>query len=173
MLVWNPNTLFRLGGEVDPKVGMNLDPSHLFWKHARPIAAARALGDAIHHCHGRDTHFKHGLAVGVGHDLRWWKEFFSVMRMGGYNEWVSLEMEDLPRFWATLFGDVGGFGVGSGRTGQIIATVNHAVNDNIYVSGDYRWLPVDYDDDGTAFETTISGPLPGVTWRFRSEEDDG
>ena len=46
MLVWNPETLFRLRNEVGPKVGMNLDPSHLFWKGADPIAGARALGKA-------------------------------------------------------------------------------------------------------------------------------
>ncbi|MFS8149186.1 sugar phosphate isomerase/epimerase family protein [Vreelandella titanicae] len=117
MLVWNPETLFRLRDEVGPKVGMNLDPSHLFWKGACPIAAARALGDAIHHVHGKDTRIERGLAdvngllelrevtdvvnrawnyvaVGAGHDLLWWKEFFSVVRMLGYNDWVSLEMED-------------------------------------------------------------------------------
>jgi sugar phosphate isomerase/epimerase len=117
MLVWNPETLFRLRNEVGPKVGMNLDPSHLFWKGADPIAGARALRDAIHHCHGKDTRIERGLAdvngllelkgvddvanrawnyvaVGAGHDLQWWKEFFSVVRMVGYNDWVSLEMED-------------------------------------------------------------------------------
>ena len=35
------------------------------------------------------------VAVGCGRDLQWWKEFFSVVRMMGYNDWVSLEMEDL------------------------------------------------------------------------------
>lgn len=35
------------------------------------------------------------MAVGCGHDLQWWKEFFSVLRQTGYNGWVSLEMEDL------------------------------------------------------------------------------
>jgi sugar phosphate isomerase/epimerase len=34
------------------------------------------------------------VAVGAGHDLQWWREFFSVVRMVGYNGWVSLEMED-------------------------------------------------------------------------------
>ncbi|WP_347312666.1 sugar phosphate isomerase/epimerase family protein [Defluviimonas sp. SAOS-178_SWC] len=117
MLVWNPETLFRLRGEVGPMVGMNLDPSHLFWKGAEPIAVARALGDAIHHVHGKDTRIERGLAdvngllelkevtdvanrswnyvaVGAGHDLQYWKEFFSVVGMMGYNDWVSLEMED-------------------------------------------------------------------------------
>ena len=55
MLVWNPETLFRLRDAVGPKVGMNLDPSHLMWMGADPIASARALGSAIHHCHGKDT----------------------------------------------------------------------------------------------------------------------
>lgn len=118
MLVWNPETLFRLREAVGPMVGLNLDPSHLIWMGADPIAAARALGPAIHHCHGKDVRLERGLveinglletksvedvanrawnyvAVGCGQDLKWWKEFFSVVRMMGYNDWVSLEMEDL------------------------------------------------------------------------------
>jgi sugar phosphate isomerase/epimerase len=118
MLVWNPETLFRLRDAVGPMVGLNLDPSHLLWMGGDPIAAARALGPAIHHVHGKDVRLERGLvninglletrpvedvanrawnyvAVGCGQDLQWWKEFFSVVRMMGYNDWVSLEMEDL------------------------------------------------------------------------------
>ena len=118
MLVWNPETLLKLRNAVGPKIGLNLDPSHLFWMGADPIAGARALGPAIHHVHGKDARIERGLAevnglletkvvedtanrawnyvaVGAGHDLQWWKEFFSVVRMVGYNDWVSLEMEDL------------------------------------------------------------------------------
>jgi sugar phosphate isomerase/epimerase len=116
-LVWNPETLLRLRNAVGRKVGLNLDPSHLMWMGADPIASARALGSAIHHCHGKDTRIERGLAdvngllelkdlndvasrtwnyvaVGAGHDLQWWTEFFSVVRMVGYNGWVGLEMED-------------------------------------------------------------------------------
>jgi len=118
MLVWNPDTLFRLRDAVGPMVGLNLDPSHLIWMGADPIAVARRLGDAIHHVHGKDVRLERGIvavnglletrpmeqvaqrawnyvAVGCGQDLQWWKEFFSVVRMMGYNDWVSLEMEDL------------------------------------------------------------------------------
>ena len=118
MLVWNPETLFRLRDAVGPMVGLNLDPSHLIWMGADPISSARALGGAIHHVHGKDVRLERGLvnvnglletkpvedvanrawnyvAVGCGQDLQWWKEFFSVVRMTGYNDWVSLEMEDL------------------------------------------------------------------------------
>jgi sugar phosphate isomerase/epimerase len=117
MLVWNPSTLFRLRNAVGPTVGINLDPSHLMWMGADAIASARAFGAAIHHVHGKDTRLERGkvdvdglleirdvtdvkdrtwnyVAVGAGHDLQWWKEFFSVVRMEGYNGWVSLEMED-------------------------------------------------------------------------------
>ena len=118
MLVWNPETLFRLRDAVGPIIGLNLDPSHLIFMGADPIASARALGDAIHHVHGKDARIERGLAdvnglletkvvedtanrawnyvaVGCGQDMQWWKEFFSVVRMMGYNDWVSLEMEDL------------------------------------------------------------------------------
>ncbi|EPZ52977.1 sugar phosphate isomerase/epimerase family protein, partial [Alicyclobacillus acidoterrestris] len=117
-LVYNPETLFRLRKAVGPMVGLNLDPSHLIWMGADPIAAARALGEAIYHVHGKDVRLERHLsaingvletkevtdvanrawnyvAVGCGQDLQWWKEFFSVVRMMGYNEEVSLEMEDL------------------------------------------------------------------------------
>jgi sugar phosphate isomerase/epimerase len=117
-LVWNPKTLMRLRNAVDPMIGLNLDPSHLIWMGADPIAAARALGPAIHHVHGKDVRIERGIAdvngtleieeidrvaerawnyvaVGCGRDLQWWKEFFSVVKMAGYDGFVSLEMEDL------------------------------------------------------------------------------
>lgn len=117
-LVYNPETLLKLRDAVDPMIGMNLDPSHLIWMGADPIACARKLGPAIHHVHGKDVRIERGMvdtrtvletkpiddiqnrawnyvAVGCGQDLQWWKEFFSVVRMTGYNDFVSLEMEDL------------------------------------------------------------------------------
>ncbi|WMW42495.1 MULTISPECIES: sugar phosphate isomerase/epimerase [Bacillus] len=117
-LVYNPETLFRLRKAVGPMVGLNLDPSHLLWMGADPIIAARDLGEAIHHVHGKDVRIERYLvavngfletkevtdpanrawnyvAVGCGQDLQWWKEFFSVVKMMGYDDEVSLEMEDL------------------------------------------------------------------------------
>jgi sugar phosphate isomerase/epimerase len=117
-LVYNPETLFKLRNAVSPIIGLNLDPSHLIWMGADPIASARALGDAIHHVHGKDVRLERGLteingvletkevtevatrswnyvAVGCGKDIQWWKEFFSVVKMTGYDGFVSLEMEDL------------------------------------------------------------------------------
>lgn len=121
-LVCNVRTLNKLLSVVTPEaakvIGMNLDPSHLMIQGAEPIAAARALGDKIFYVHGKDARIERGLsdidgltetlpvtetakrtwnyvAVGCGKDLQWWKEFFSVVHMMGYNGYISLEMEDL------------------------------------------------------------------------------
>lgn len=117
-LVYNVSTMKRLRAAVGETIGINLDPSHLMAFGADPIASARALGDMIYYVHGKDARIERGLAdidglldnsrvedvatrtwnyvaVGCGHDLKWWKEFFSVLSMVGYKGVVSLEMEDL------------------------------------------------------------------------------
>ncbi len=117
-LVYNVETLMKLRNAVDDMIGMNLDPSHMIILGADPIAAARALGSAIYHVHGKDARIERGLAdinglqeskhvtesasrtwnyvaVGCGQNMQWWKEFFSVVGMMGYDGVVSLEMEDL------------------------------------------------------------------------------
>ncbi|WP_054705989.1 sugar phosphate isomerase/epimerase [Bacillus sp. JCM 19041] len=117
-LVHNPETLMRLRNEVGPTVGMNFDPSHLFWMGGDPIHAVRYLSDAIHHVHAKDVRIERGhaetnglidihaidqpaprswnyVAMGYGHDLAYWSEFFSVLSMVGYKGPVVLEMEDM------------------------------------------------------------------------------
>ena len=117
-LVYNVSTFKKLREAVGPTIGINLDPSHLMAFGAEPIASVRALGDMIYYVHGKDARIERGLcdidglldnhqvedvavrtwnyvAVGCGRDLQWWKEFFSVLSMMGYDGIVSLEMEDL------------------------------------------------------------------------------
>jgi sugar phosphate isomerase/epimerase len=116
-LVYNPATLFKLRNQVGEMIGMNLDPSHLFWMGGDPILAARHLGDAIYHIHAKDVRVESGfvgteglldtkttdlfaerswnyVALGYGHDTLWWSEFFSVVNMSGYDGPISLENED-------------------------------------------------------------------------------
>lgn len=121
-LVHNVRTFRKLceavGPELSDVLGLNLDPSHLMIQGAEPIAAARELKEKIFYIHGKDARVERGLcdvdgllenlpvdcsaertwnyvAVGCGRDLQWWKEFFSVAHMMGYDGYVSLEMEDL------------------------------------------------------------------------------
>jgi sugar phosphate isomerase/epimerase len=115
--VYNVATLFRLREAVGPVVGANFDPSHLFWMGADPLAATRALAPAIYHVHAKDTRIDTGVAsvnslidttpterlpdrswnyvtLGYGHDLRWWREFCTLLRLVGYDDVLSIEHED-------------------------------------------------------------------------------
>jgi sugar phosphate isomerase/epimerase len=117
-IVYNVSSLFRLREAVGPMVGANLDPSHLFWMGADPLAAVRALGDAIYHVHAKDTRINTTVArvnslidvtptdriaqrawsyvtLGDGHDIAWWRAFCSALRNAGYDDVLSIEHEDL------------------------------------------------------------------------------
>lgn len=71
-----------------------------------------------------------------------------------------------PQWSAVVYADFGGFGVGSDSTSQVLATVNYAVNDNLWLSVGYRQLNVDYRSGGTKVDVRMGGPLFGATWRF-------
>ena len=53
-LVYNPETALKLREGVGDTVGVNLDPSHLFWLGIDLPAAIRKLGAAIFHVHAKD-----------------------------------------------------------------------------------------------------------------------
>ena len=54
-VVYNVPSLLKLRSAIGPVIGANLDPSHLFWMGADPLAAAEALGAALYHVHAKDT----------------------------------------------------------------------------------------------------------------------
>jgi sugar phosphate isomerase/epimerase len=115
--VYNVPTLMMLRSEVGPTVGANVDPSHLFWMGADPLASVAALKEAIHHVHVKDTLINQrvqptmGLldngaiadvagrswsyvTPGFGHPEGWWRSFVYELRMAGYDGWLSVEHED-------------------------------------------------------------------------------
>lgn len=116
--VYNAETLLRLRNAVDPMIGMNLDPSHHMWMGGDGIEMAKVLGaEAIFHVHAKDLRKERGrfaanggletkffddynhrywnyVALGFGESAEWWKEFFAVLSMMGYDGTVSLEIED-------------------------------------------------------------------------------
>jgi len=117
MLLYNVDTLLRMRAETGPNLGANFDPSHLFWNGVDPVAAIRALGDAIFHVHGKDSYVDHlnvavngcndhkpygqipdrswtFRAIGYGHDTKVWKDIVSALRMVGYDYVISIEHED-------------------------------------------------------------------------------
>ncbi len=116
-VVYSPETMLKLREITGPSVGCNYDPSHMFWQGIDPIAAIRALGDAIFHVHAKDTQmYERNLPLtgvldtkpytdernrswifrtcGYGHGEEWWREFVSTLRMFGYDYVLSIEHED-------------------------------------------------------------------------------
>lgn len=117
MLIYNVETLLRMRSETGPALGANLDPSHLVWNGVDLVAAIRTLGDAVHHVHGKDCYIDplnvavNGCndnkpyeriperswtfrTIGYGHDLKFWKDLISALRLVGYDHVISIEHED-------------------------------------------------------------------------------
>lgn len=116
--VYNVPSLLRLREAMGERVGANLDPSHLMWMGADPLAAAHALGPAIHHVHAKDTRLslanvalasvidttpmdRHAerawsyVTLGDGRPVGWWRGFLSALRAAGYDDVLSIEHEDV------------------------------------------------------------------------------
>jgi len=115
--VYNVATLMRLRDAVGETVGANLDPSHLMWMGADPLAAAHALGEAVYYVHAKDTRIDpvnagiNGvidttpgsdykarawsyITLGLGHDETWWRAFIAALAAAGYDGVLSIEHED-------------------------------------------------------------------------------
>ena len=115
--VYNPETLLHLRREAGDAIGINLDPSHLWWQGIDIPAAIAALGDSIFHVHAKDVAMhpvnlaRNGVldtksyarmaerswlfrTVGWGHDELQWKAIVSALRLAGYDGVLSIEHED-------------------------------------------------------------------------------
>ncbi len=115
--VYNPATLLRLREAVGDVIGANFDPSHLVWQGIDPVAAIRSLEGAIYHFHAKDTkvdsyntavngvldtkHYSDEIhrswvfrSVGYGHDMQYWRDMISNLRLVGYDRVLSIEHED-------------------------------------------------------------------------------
>ncbi|MCP4380824.1 MAG: sugar phosphate isomerase/epimerase [Hyphomicrobiales bacterium] len=116
-VVYHPENALLLRSETRSNVGVNFDPSHLFWQRVDIERAIRFLGDFIYHFHAKDTRidpinagFKDVLdtvpydrvadrswvfrSVGYGHDIFEWKKIVSALRTVGYDGVLSIEHED-------------------------------------------------------------------------------
>ena len=71
-----------------------------------------------------------------------------------------------PRVFALGRFDVGGFGVASDFTGQVFGGVGFQVKPRVALIGGYRYLRVDYFDDGFLFKTAMNGIMLGAKFKF-------
>ena len=116
-LVYNPETAMKLRDAVGETIGVNLDPSHLFWLGIDVPAAIRRLGSAIFTVHAKDCAIDRAntsvngcldgrpyrqtaqrswnfRTVGWGHGLEVWRGITSALREVGYDSALSIEHED-------------------------------------------------------------------------------
>ncbi|TAL05488.1 MAG: sugar phosphate isomerase/epimerase [Chloroflexota bacterium] len=115
--VFNVATFERLHA-VAPRIGVNLDPSHLFWQRMDPLRVIERLGTSIGYAHAKDVRYHddalvlNGLldnrwpgdpatipwdfaAVGYGtHDRAWWARFAIALERGTSASTLSIEHED-------------------------------------------------------------------------------
>jgi hypothetical protein len=71
-----------------------------------------------------------------------------------------------PRLSTTVQADVGGVGIGSDFTYQLVGTLNYQIARKAYLSAGWRHLYLEFDDAGTVFDASQTGPLLGFTYRF-------
>jgi sugar phosphate isomerase/epimerase len=118
-LVYNVSSFRRLRAAVGDVVGVNMDPSHLMFMGADPLAAIDVLGDAVYHVHAKDTQITdkarydscyetlpsaawrerswNYVTLGRGHPdgASFWRRFVEHLHAAGYDGVLSIEHEDV------------------------------------------------------------------------------
>lgn len=79
---------------------------------------------------------------------------------------VRVAVPFAQRWSALLYGDVGGFSVGSDLTYQAIAGVNWQFSEHVSAKVGYRYLYSDYAKDGFVWDMAAHGPYLGLGIRF-------
>ncbi|SDA92756.1 hypothetical protein [Mesorhizobium qingshengii] len=69
-------------------------------------------------------------------------------------------------FYLTGWGMIGGFGVGSKLTWDVMGAVGYNVSDSVSLIGGWRALSVDYEHGASVFDVVMSGPILGATIKF-------
>lgn len=109
----------KLREECGKQIGVNFDPSHLFWQNMDPIIGIKELAkhDALFYFHAKDTGIDaqntaiNGVldtkpysdelnrswifrTIGYGNGEETWKRIISTLQLVGYEGVISIEHED-------------------------------------------------------------------------------
>lgn len=95
-------------------------------------------------------------------------------KFGGSESWVDplvvarLVVPFSEKWFATAFGDIGGFGIGdaSELTYQALVSVGYRLNDRWSTQFAYRYLNIEKDVNGDDTTLELYGPVIGATYRF-------
>ncbi|MFW6181327.1 MAG: sugar phosphate isomerase/epimerase family protein, partial [Spirochaetota bacterium] len=164
-LVHNPETylqLLELAGDDGSVLGLNFDPSHLFWRNMDPVAVVRylnrTLGTApIKHCHGKDTFVdRYNTAVNGNHSaLPYTREEDRVWRFVTIGEgWDPVNGAHDLNWWARFITELqlGGY--------DHVMSIEHEDSRKSFAEGLGKALWV--------LERVVNREAPGpVTWAGR------
>ena len=70
------------------------------------------------------------------------------------------------KWFVSLIGDVGGFGLNSDVTWQAYLGVGYQINERVLLKAGYRAIGVDYRSSGFRYDVVEYGPLLGLGIRF-------
>lgn len=116
-MVYNGQTFLRLREACGETLCANVDPSHLWWMGIDPLVFVEQLHGAVGYVHAKDVGLdprkvaRDGVApacryddweartwtyraIGFGHPEAFWKDFFTTLRRRGYDDVVSVEIEE-------------------------------------------------------------------------------
>ncbi|GGE49419.1 xylose isomerase [Pullulanibacillus camelliae] len=118
-VVYNTETALRLRAACGDNIGVNFDPSHLFWQNMDPIVGIKEIAKhgALYHFHAKDTNIDdqntaaNGVldtkpysdelhrswifrSIGYGHGEETWRKIISALQLVGYEGAISIEHED-------------------------------------------------------------------------------
>ena len=69
-------------------------------------------------------------------------------------------------FGATLYADLGGFGVGAHFDWQLVGTIDYAMRPGVHLHAGFRSLNFSYGGTAANFNVNMYGPIIGATFRF-------
>jgi sugar phosphate isomerase/epimerase len=101
-----------------PTLGLEFDPSHLYWQGIDPLRALTEFADRVHHVHAKDVEmlpelrYQWGINCSPyrfripGYGEIAWPPLISALVEAGYDGGVAIEHED-PVFWDGALSDEG------------------------------------------------------------------
>jgi len=101
-------------------------------------------------------------ASGLGRSVSYDESFGWVDPVVGARVFFNLT----DRLSVQAQGDIGGFDVNSDLTWSFLSTANYTFTEHLSLSAGYKIVDTDYEKDGHVYDTRLSGPVVGLTYRF-------
>jgi hypothetical protein len=79
---------------------------------------------------------------------------------------VRFQAPIAPNLSVRTYGDIGGFGISSHLTWQLRGELQYDVSSRWSLTGGWRHLKTDYENNGYVYDTAMDGPILGAVYQF-------